>query len=284
MCYLCEASSTDPTVPWYDCRECAAWRGTMYSDESWRALLFARGWAVPALLLLVIGLRLEYITVDPLHAVDQGIGSHIIANVLWYLVVLKRVLGGRTQEQAVSTLNSRLKQWYKDSKARYKLQGELTIERLRSTAASFPKLAAKAAQTRVMAQFVLEFAQEHCDPNDEKEAAMLCVITLLIRFYKILADNSHFLSVAAKQELPRVGQVLAEQYSKLSSWSFDLRQKFWKTTPKLHMFKHMCEFQALIMGNPRRWWTYSDEDLIGIMVEVAESCHPTTMAISILFK
>ena len=93
MCYLCEASSTDPSVPWYDCRECATWRGTMYSDESWRALLFAQGMAVPALLLLVIGMRLECITVDPLHAVDQGIGSHIIANILWYLVVVKRVLG-----------------------------------------------------------------------------------------------------------------------------------------------------------------------------------------------
>ena len=55
-------------------------------------------------------------------------------------------------------------------------------------------------------------------------------------------------------------------------------------TPKLHMFEHMCEFQALIMGSPRRWWSYSDEDLIGIMVVVAESCHPATLAISILFK
>ena len=60
--------------------------------------------------------------------------------------------------------------------------------------------------------------------------------------------------------------------------------KMWKMTPKLHMFEHLTELQCLIWGNPRFWWTYSDEDLVGYMVEVAESCHPSTLALSILFK
>ena len=38
------------------------------------------------------------------------------------------------------------------------------------------------------------------------------------------------------------------------------------------------------MGNPRYFWTYSDEDLVRIMVGIAESVHPTTLPISVLSK
>ena len=34
----------------------------------------------------------------------------------------------------------------------------------------------------------------------------------------MLQENSQFLSDAAREEMPQVGQILAEQYSKLSSW------------------------------------------------------------------
>ena len=60
--------------------------------------------------------------------------------------------------------------------------------------------------------------------------------------------------------------------------------KLWKMNPKLHLFDHLCCWQAVEVGNPRFYWTYSDEDLVGLLIEVAESCHPTTLAASALFK
>ena len=54
--------------------------------------------------------------------------------------------------------------------------------------------------------------------------------------------------------------------------------------PKLHIFVHLCEWQAGEFGNPRSYWTYADEDLVGLLVECAQSCHAKTVAPSALFK
>ena len=37
-------------------------------------------------------------------------------------------------------------------------------------------------------------------------------------------------------------------------------------------------------GNPRLCWCYSDEDLVGQIMEVGRSCHPSTIPEVALFK
>ena len=86
----------------------------------------------------------------------------------------------------------------------------------------------------------------------------------------------------AKAELQGLGQVLAEQFSKLAS-AF-AGQLLWKTSPKLHLWEHLTEWQCLVFGNPRYYWTYADEDLVGAIIEVAETVHPNTLAPTVLFK
>ena len=239
---------------------------------------------MPCLLLLVIGLRFECITVDPLHCVDQGIASHIFGNTLLYYTVIKRVLGGGTQQAAVKLLHAKLKTWYSLTRCPVRIQGDLTLERLRASAAAPPKLLAKAAQTRYISLFVLEFAMEHFDRESEVEQSIICVVQLLVRVYDLLNENSQFLSAAAKDELPQIGQQLAEQYSVLASTFHEMSLKLWKVAPKLHMWEHLCEFQCLVLGNPRFFWTYPDENLVGQLVEVAESVHPLTLGVSVLLK
>ena len=57
------------------------------------------------------------------------------------------------------------------------------------------------------------------------------------------------------------------------------RSRKWKATPKFHLFSHLTEWQIPDLGlNPRFYWTYADEDLVGQLVEVAQSCHPSTLA------
>ena len=250
MCYLCRASSVDPDLPWTDCRQCAGWRGTVFSDETWRAYMYANGFAIPCLLLLVIGLRLECGTVDPLHAVDQGFASHILGDVLWYSAVMKRCFGGITQDAAVSILGTKIKEWYEEVKCESKIQGDLTVKCIRATAATFPKLLAKAAQTRHLARYVLKLVREQADDPDWDQT-ILCVVKLLVRFYELLQENSQFLSDGAKAEMAEIGQSLAEQYSILAKWSFDWGSKLFKMSPKLHMWEHLTEFQVAVLMNPR---------------------------------
>ena len=47
----------------------------------------------------------------------------------------------------------------------------------------------------------------------------------------------------------------------------------------------MCEWAVPdTYLNPRSYWCYADEDLVGTLVDIAEGCHPTTMAIVALTK
>ena len=64
----------------------------------------------------------------------------------------------------------------------------------------------------------------------------------------------------------------------------NLRRRFWKFTPKAHLLDHLGEYQSAEWGNPAYSWCYPDEDLVGLMIEIAETAHPTTMAITALVK
>ena len=67
------------------------------------------GKSIPVLLLLVIGFRLECVMIDVLHTVDQGIASHIIANVLWLVAVKKKAFGGSNQDNNIANLYAHMK-------------------------------------------------------------------------------------------------------------------------------------------------------------------------------
>ena len=283
MCWLCRASSIDPTLSWTDCRKCALWRGTLRTHESYLEKLRADGFATPVLLGEIIGMRLEHIMIDVLHCVDLGIAAHIIGNVLWIFFILRACLGGRTYADRVEALREHLKAWYRSSKCDCKLQGKLTLDRLRGTSSEWPKLKGKAASTRKLALFALEVALQFGTDSDE-DRTIIEVCRLLVRFYQILESESQFLSPETKCEMQYLGQALAELYSKLASDAFNKGARLWKMSPKLHLFEHLCELQCIILGNPRFYWCYSDEDLVGIMTDIAETCHPRTMAITVMVK
>ena len=85
-------------------------------------------------------------------------------------------------------------------------------------------------------------------------------------------------------ELKQLGQSFADLYSQFAAESFDSHTKKRQGSPKLHTCVHLCEWQAAEWGNPRAAWCYSDEDMIGLMATVAESCHPKSMAVMTLWK
>ena len=218
--------------------------------------------------------------VDTLHTVDQGIASHIVGNVFWLLATKRRVFGEASQLKHIRAVDKHLRQWYTDTRAESRVQGKLTIERVRIRG-KWPKLKAKAADTTHLSGYLVHLMESFGTAADEQVVA---VCNLLHRFYQILSNESQFLSPAAKAELPKVGSNLAILYSALSAKAIASNDKSWKMMPKLHLLDHLCSWQAIEVGNPRFYWTYADEDLVGLLIEVAESCHPKTLAASALFK
>jgi len=57
-----------------------------------------------------------------------------------------------------------------------------------------------------------------------------------------------------------------------------------KWYPKFHLFQHLLETQIPVAGNPREYWCYEDESNIGHCVQIAESCHPSTLHKLVLRK
>ena len=73
-------------------------------------------------------------------------------------------------------------------------------------------------------------------------------------------------------------------YAQLSTEARNARTKLWKFSPKHHLFQHLCEWQSSECGNPRYYWVYADEDLVGKIISIAHSCHPSTMSETSMWK
>ena len=219
MCFCCRASSTIRNLSWTNFTPLAAWRDTLWTHEAYMTYLLAQGLTIPILLQLVIGFRLESIMIDVLHTVDLGVAAHIISNILLIIGVLRTVCGGRNYEQRVGALSNALDNWYKRTKCDSRLRGKLSLERLRPSG-DWPKLKGKAAAIRKLARFALEVAETYAE-NTAEDKLIIDVIGLLVAFYEIMDSESQFLSKAAKVNLPKIGQKLAETFDRLAKIAVD---------------------------------------------------------------
>ena len=67
---------------------------------------------------------------------------------------------GHTNELAIEGLGEDLDVWYKANRDAYKIQGPLTLARIK-TSGDWPKLKAKAAATRHIMRYALKLAGQH---------------------------------------------------------------------------------------------------------------------------
>ena len=188
---------------------------------------------------------------------------------------------GPIQRTQVAALNEDLKSWYKGKKDIYKLQGKLEVSRMR-TSSGFPKLKGKAAGTRHLSGYLVDLCTRY-NTGSEHDSRRLAIASLLHRFYTILKEEGFFLSAAAKAEVAEIGPSLVMLYNALCVEAAAAGRKAWKFAPKFHMWVHLCEDQAQII-NPRNFWCYADEDLVGQAIEVSQSVHTATVADTGLYK
>ena len=119
MCWLCNASPTIGPLVWTDGLATAGWRATMRSHEQYVAKLLADGVALPAVFNIKT-LRLEGVMGDVLHALDLGVASHVVGNVM--VSVMRKGHWGGTQALQAAGLEEHLKTWYKGHKKCIKLR------------------------------------------------------------------------------------------------------------------------------------------------------------------
>ena len=289
MCPFCRASNVVEARAWYHVGEHAAWRDTLWSHESYMAHLRSNNLPVPVFFMVgcgIIGLRLECVMVDILHTLDLGLLANVIGSVMFVLACIRKKLGGNTYEQAASRLSDHMTAWYKRVHCRCRIKGTLTLARLRGNK-GWAKLKAHGAATRHLIGYALDLIAEFGDARDplwgEHDRLATAVCQLLNRFYVIIGSESSRLSDGTKAELQLLGNQVVVCYAKLARFSHDRHYRIWKMAPKLHLFEHLI-LQSCEFGNPAYWWTYLDEDLVGRLIRIAHTVHPTTIAVSMLCK
>jgi len=250
------------------------------------------GLLIPMLFRAVLGLRLECTMVDVLHTVDLGLTAHVCGNIIWWLVIICNIYNLSTYAQRMQAVQNDYKAWCKRTRCKNRLRGPITVERVRPDAADSPQFKSKAAPLRGLTRYVLYLMQTYGQFDSANpwivrhDTLALGVIRLLTRFYEILESESQFLSESARNEMPTLGEQLMQFYSQLADMCYKdqarLGHVLWKTSPKMHLFLHLCIWQCVLYGNPTHYWTYGDEDLVGRLVSIAEGVHSVTLAVSVL--
>jgi hypothetical protein len=276
-CFLCDATLADGPCCYTRAGPAAGWRGTLRSHPRYLRLLRRSGRPVAELLRLST-LRLEGIAIDVLHTMDLGVSSHVIANI--FVETMSRGHYGGNQSLQACGLAAALKAWYQTHRDAYKIQGELSYSRIKSSS-DWPKLKCKAAATRHLSKFALHLARVYHD-GTAHDAKKVGVAELLCRFYDILSEGDRFLSNAQKDELSRLGALFLTLYGDLSKEAVTNGVRAWKLTPKFHAMIHICEQQAFL--NPRFSWTYRDEDFQRLLKQIAVQCHPSTVPHTVLYR
>ena len=169
-----------------------------------------------------------------------------------------------------------------------RIQGQLHKERIRSTSESgYPKLKAKGAQTRQLMPYALSLAQRYqrFDPVFATHDLLIVgVCTLLCELYTLMMSSGRFFTEAVKVKIVAIGNQMPVMYQRLYAEAFRAGIKAWKMTPKLHLVQELLLYQCLEWGNPLYYWCYGDESLVGDMIEIARSCHMSTLTVTALVK
>ena len=112
------------------------------------------------------------------------------------------------------------------------------MQRLKSES-GFRKFKGKGASVRSLLPFALDLAR-----RDHLGDRIIGIATYLNEFYDIIHQQSLFLEQWAVDRLGSNVHILYNLYTDLSRHYFDKDEKYFKATPKLHLFLHLAEDQV----------------------------------------
>ena len=125
----------------------------------------------------------------------------------------------------------------------------------------FPKLRAKAGESRALIPFAVLVGRDLLDQNDILEKQLFESAVALDKCYQQLSTENFNAA-----ELHRQSTRFALFYVSLNEHFDKLGQRYFKVKPKLHMFLEMC-----LTANtaPSSTWTYRDESWGGEVSNMA---------------
>ena len=202
-----------------------------------------------------------------MHVADcNGVTNIIAASIIRFLVQHCTALG-RTQEARLGQINQRLKDFY----ALHPGSSRLPVLKLSNLvdAQGWSVLCGqvvKAANTRGLAPFLVELAEEFHSGEERYDVLVRRVAAVLNRFYQILYGADFFLTNEESRLLRQALVQLGSSVQELRELSRHLALFYWHISPKMHMVQHMASYPG--QANPRRIQCYQEESHIGSIAKI----------------
>eukprot|EP00438_Fugacium_kawagutii_P002876 Skav222170 [mRNA] locus=scaffold3048:191879:195206:+ [translate_table: standard] len=201
---------------------------------------------------------LSMLVLDWLHIVDLGIAQQFLGSTFKHIA---KKIPERNFELQCKALHIKMKFFYRSNDIASKLD-MLKPSMIQAQGKPWPKLRAKAGETRALVPFAMLLCQEMLDRSDTFEHTILRCAEALNDCYEQLSSD-HF--------APHIFQDKAKKYAllyvSLATFALERDLNLYKVTPKLHLFLEMADRADRC---PSDCWTYRDESCGGEISELAK--------------
>ena len=274
-CFKCLANHknypfTDPTLD-------ALWRDTILSHSVFLQMCLITGSYISALF-DVPGIKLERVSLDMMHITDLATNLYLLGNILMELFwEMGGTLAspGRALGELMTLIKSASKKVVQDRPP----INALTMGMLQASSTHAAKLKIKAAESRYMIPCIRHMLAYYFKVETEHQQLRLACVTALDEMYKEMRKPDNLFDGPQAATLIRRHLILYAELGAEALRNLDHQSCGWikyRWYPKHHLFSHL-EGQIASNGSPALNWCYADESAIGILVDVAESCHPSNL-------
>ena len=201
----------------------------------------------------------------------------------------ERLGAGTWQEKMTLQLHAAtasFKQWMQTNNRRCS-HPRFTVRRLTlSDKESTPTLKAKAHNSVVVVEWLESVTHRvnvahPCHSYYRDRATM---VWGLAEFYRILRRSGRWLTTAQLGELKTARDATLVMFKKLADMAADESSRLYPCRPKMHVFDECHRIAQETGENPAALWTFQDEDNMRVLINIAQSCHGSTLEAHTLEK
>ena len=266
-CEFCPANRSGTSDMWYsNFRQDAAWKKMLYTQEQWQGL---REEAHP--LFKVPYISLHNIEIDELHVIHLGTSQCFLGSILWLLCY--QVLPGPPDINMEQVWDA-VSKCYADMRVDCQFSN-LTLGSFCNPLRpidSYPRLKGKGAEIKCLVGPLLHVYSGHTRHGNRIDTLVVAALRNQYDLQRTLSDNAYepFLPEAdALLVMERVEDFLRD-YSLLANAADEGGLLLFNVVPKHHWLWHFG-YKAWFL-NPRKGNCCLDEDYVGVVKDIVQSC------------
>ena len=273
-CEFCPAHNHDTYVPmkWNNFKKNARWKVHKYNTEQWR--LVVRTKPLHPLFSLPY-LTHHNIEVDELHVIYLGVAATMLGSVLWCLCY---EIMSESPANNMHRVWSSIVRYYRDlgTPCQYSSLSLSSFCDPSSPSSAYAKLKGRGAEIKDMVRPLLLTFRDFRRHDNEEDAWTEEMLMSQLTVQDMLSETSgdFFLSESDVATVRRCVDRVLQMYTLLANRADQRGVCLYNMIPKTHFLWHFADKCCYL--HPRKGNTMIDEDYVGLMKKVVQSCVSAT--------